>query len=173
MDGCPIATLDVGDKRRSTTLSTDVRIDDHWRRSNAPRFSASTPVARVGTAKPIWIQSPRGMSTLSRKYASRPRGINNVYADLGCRAPESMLVKAHLVSRIAELLSKRGMTPVQAATMLGIPRSKLSKMLRGQFRDISLFKLMHCFTQLGHDVSIVIRPSSNKGGTGVFSVNFA
>lgn len=82
-------------------------------------------------------------------------------------------MKAHLVSRIAELLSERGMTQVQAATVLGIPRSKLSKMLRGRFRDISLFKLMHCFTQLRHDVCIVIRPSSNKGGTGVFSVNFA
>lgn len=113
------------------------------------------------------------MSTRSSKKASRPRGVSNVYADLGCRAPESMLVKAHLVGRITELLSERGMTQAQAATVLGISQPKLSKMLRGQFRDMSLFSLMHCFTQLGQDVCIVIRPSSNKGGTGVLSMNFA
>jgi hypothetical protein len=34
--------------------------------------------------------------------ATHRRGTTNVYADLGYRAPETMLVKAHLVSRIAE-----------------------------------------------------------------------
>jgi len=86
------------------------------------------------------------MKTLSRKQTKHPRGISNVYADLGYRAPESMLVKAQLVSRIAELLSERGITRTQAATVLGIPQPQLSKLLRGQFRGFSERKLMDCLT---------------------------
>lgn len=89
------------------------------------------------------------MRTRSRKQPSHRRGSTNVYADLGYRAPESMLVKAQLVSRIAELLAERGMTQTQAATVLGIPQAKLSKMLRGQFRGFSERKLMGYLTQLG------------------------
>lgn len=113
------------------------------------------------------------MSARSHKQAGHPRGSTNVYAELGSRAPESMLVKAQLVSRIAELLSERGMTQTQAATVLGIPQPKLSKMLRGQFRGFSVHKLMECLTQLGQDVHIVIRQRPDQRSTGALSVTFA
>jgi predicted XRE-type DNA-binding protein len=113
------------------------------------------------------------MSPRSRKQPSHRRGSTNVYADLGYRAPESMLVKAQLVSRIAELLAERGMTQTQAATVLGIPQPKLSKMLRGQFRGFSERKLMDCLTQLGQDVQIVVRQRPDQCSTGAVSVTFA
>ena len=78
--------------------------------------------------------------------------ICNPSTDLGYRAPESMLVKAQLVGRIAELLAERVLTQTQAATVLRIPQPKLSKMLRGQFRGLSERRLMDCLTQLGQDV---------------------
>lgn len=89
------------------------------------------------------------MRASSRASAIHRCGTTNVYADLGYRAPESMLVKAQLVSRVAELLAERGMTQTQAATVLGIPQSNLSKILRGQFRGFPARKLMGCLTQLG------------------------
>lgn len=55
-----------------------------------------------------------------RSWVTHRRGITNVYTDLGYRAPESMLVKGQLVSRIAELLAERGMT--QAPVLLDIPQ---------------------------------------------------
>jgi|SRR5579862_11706 predicted XRE-type DNA-binding protein len=113
------------------------------------------------------------MRARSHKPTNQRRGSTNVYADLGYRAPESMLVKAQLVSRIAELLAERGMTQTQAATVLGIPQPKLSKMLRGQFRGFSERKLMDCLTQLGQDVQIIIRQKPNQRGTGAVSVTFA
>lgn len=113
------------------------------------------------------------MSPRSRKQPSHRRGSTNVYADLGYRAPESMLVKAQLVSRIAELLAERGMTQTQAATVLGIPQPKLSKMLRGQFRGFSERRLMDCLTQLGQDVQIVVRQRPDHRSTGAVSVTFA
>jgi predicted XRE-type DNA-binding protein len=113
------------------------------------------------------------MRSRFRKQPSHRSGSTNVYADLGYRAPESMLVKAQLVSRIAELLAERGMTQTQAATVLGIPQPKLSKMLRGQFRGFSERRLMDCLTQLGQDVQIVVRQRPDQRSTGAVSVTFA
>lgn len=116
--------------------------------------------------------NPR-MTAHSRKQATHRRGTTNVYADLGYRAPESMLVKAQLVSRIVGLLAERGMTQTQAATVLGIPQPKLSKILRGQFRGFSEGKLVDCLTHLGQDVQIVVRQRPDDRSTGAVSVTFA
>jgi predicted XRE-type DNA-binding protein len=43
-------------------------------------------------------------------------GHTNVYADLSYRTPESILVKAQIVSRIAELLTQKSLTQATAAT---------------------------------------------------------
>lgn len=45
-----------------------------------------------------------------REQASHIHGGPNVYADLGYRDPDRMLIKAQLVSRFTELLAERGMT---------------------------------------------------------------
>ena len=100
------------------------------------------------------------------------RGSTNVYADLGFRAPGDMLVKAKLVSKIADLIAERGLTQSKAAVLLGIPQPKLSKMLRGQFRGFSERKLMDCLTRLGQDVDIVVRTTSRAKGQGAVSVSF-
>ena len=112
------------------------------------------------------------MKTLSRKHAIHKLGSANVYADLRHLDAWIMPVKAQLVSRIAELLAERRMPQTQAAILLGIPQPKLSMMLHGQFREISLSKLMGCFTRLGYDVTIVVRPRPNKASAGTVSVIF-
>jgi predicted XRE-type DNA-binding protein len=82
----------------------------------------------------------------------------NVYADLGFKDADEMLVKAQLVVKIAEILRKRGWSQQQAAKVLGMTQPKLSKMLRGQFRGISEMKMMDCLVRLGHAVKIVVGP---------------
>jgi predicted XRE-type DNA-binding protein len=64
-------------------------------------------------------------------------GNTNVYADLGMADAEEMIVKARLASKIGEIITSRKWSQQKAADMLGIPQSKLSKILRGQFRGIS------------------------------------
>ena len=108
----------------------------------------------------------------SKRKVGYERGTTNVYADLGFRAAEDMLVKAKLVSKIADLLAERGLTQSKAATVLGIPQPKLSRMLRGQFRGFSERKLMDCLTRLGQDVHIVVRSTSRAKGQGAVSVSF-
>jgi predicted XRE-type DNA-binding protein len=82
----------------------------------------------------------------------------SVYAQLGFPDAEQMLVKAQLVSKIAEILRERGWSQQQAAKVLGLTQPKLSKMLRGQFRGISEMKMMDCLVRLGRAVKIVVGP---------------
>ena len=82
----------------------------------------------------------------------------NVYADLGFKDADEMLVKAQLVVKIAEILRQRGWSQQQAAKVLGMTQPKLSKMLRGQFRGISEMKMMDCLVRLGRAVKIVVGP---------------
>jgi predicted XRE-type DNA-binding protein len=82
----------------------------------------------------------------------------NVYADLGFKDGDEMLVKAQLVVKIAEILRQRGWSQQQAAKVLGMTQPKLSKMLRGQFRGISEMKMMDCLVRLGRAVKIVVGP---------------
>jgi len=82
----------------------------------------------------------------------------NVYAQLGFPDAEEMLVKAQLVSKIAEILRERGWSQQQSAKVLGLTQPKLSKMLRGQFRGISEMKMMDCLVRLGRPVKIVVGP---------------
>jgi predicted XRE-type DNA-binding protein len=84
----------------------------------------------------------------------------NVYAQLGFPDAEEMLVKAQLVTKIAEILRERGWSQQQAAKVLGLTQPKLSRMLRGQFRGISEMKMMDCLVRLGHAVKIVVGPES-------------
>lgn len=84
----------------------------------------------------------------------------NVYAPLRFPDAAEMLVKAQLVTKIAEILRQRGWSQQQAAKVLGLTQPKLSKMLRGQFRGISEMKMMDCLVPLGRPVKIVVGPQS-------------
>ena len=92
-----------------------------------------------------------------------PKESLNVYEQLGFPDAEEMLVKAQLVSQIAEILRERGWSQQQAAQVLGLTQPKLSKMLRGQFRGISEMKMMDCLIKLGRAVKIVVGPETETG----------
>lgn len=100
-------------------------------------------------------------------------GSDNIYADLGVADAEEMLVKAQLATKIGEIIKRRKWSQQQAANVLGIPQSKLSKMLRGQFRGISESKMLDCLTRLGRDIQIVIGPARRKTSAGHVAVVFA
>ncbi len=51
-----------------------------------------------------------------------------------------------------------------AATLLGIDQSKVSRITRGQFRGVSEAKLLELVARLGHDVKIVVGPVRRRAG---------
>ncbi|NJM44096.1 MAG: XRE family transcriptional regulator [Brachymonas sp.] len=97
----------------------------------------------------------------------------NIYADLGMPDAEHMQIKAHLASKIGEIVRQKQLTQTQAAEILGIPQPKLSGLLRGQFRGISEAKMLECLNNLGRDVQIVVKRSTRTRPTGHTSVVFA
>ena len=74
-------------------------------------------------------------------------GSGDVYTDLGYSDSEDMIVKAQLVTKIADIIRKRGLTQENAAKVLGLTQPKISKLLKGQFRGISERRLLRCLTQ--------------------------
>ena len=84
-------------------------------------------------------------------------GSGNVYEDLDMENAAEMLVKAQFASTIQDILDSRGLTQTQAAELMGLPQPKLSRLLKGQFRGVSEFKMMDCIARLGRDIQIVIK----------------
>lgn len=100
-------------------------------------------------------------------------GSGNVYADLGYRDSETMLVKARLAAKIGEIVRRRALTQAQTAEMLGLTQPKVSDLLKGRFRGISEHRLLECLTRLGRDVEIVIRPTPKNRSTGRLTLSVA
>ena len=94
----------------------------------------------------------------------------NVYADLGLRDAENMLVKARLAVKINEASQQRGLSQEVAAGLIGISQPKLSNLLRGQFRGISEAKMIECLTKLGNDVHIVVKSLPDEQQLGQIEV---
>lgn len=97
----------------------------------------------------------------------------NVYADLGHKDADEMLVKAQLATKIGEIIKARKWTQQEASVVLGLTQPKLSKMLRGQFRGISEAKMLDCLVRLGRDVQIVVGPARRSVTAGRVAVVFA
>ena len=100
-------------------------------------------------------------------------GSDNVYADIGIQDAEAMLFKANLSSKITEIIKHRNLTQNEAASIVGMPQSKLSNMLRGQFRGISEFKMLHCLNKLGQDIEILVKKAPPNKSIGKTSIVFA
>ena len=87
------------------------------------------------------------------------RGSGNVFADLGIPDADAHLLKAELVTRIDRIIRQRGLKQVEAAKLLGLSQPDVSRLLRGNFREYSMERLLRLLTTLGRDVDIVIRES--------------
>jgi predicted XRE-type DNA-binding protein len=92
-------------------------------------------------------------------------GSGNVYADLGYANAAEMQRKSRLAGEIARALKARRLTQQDAAELLGIDQSKVSRITRGQFRGVSEGKLLELVAKLGHDVKIVVGPARRRAGT--------
>ncbi len=90
-------------------------------------------------------------------------GSTNVYADLGYADAAEMQRKSRLASEISRSVEARRQQ-ADAATVLGIDQSKVSRITRGRFRGVSEAKLLELVARLGHDVMIVVGPVRRRAG---------
>ena len=94
-----------------------------------------------------------------RKYEI---GSRNVFKDLGLPNAEEHLVKAQLVFKIDTIMKKRRLKQVEAATLFGTRQPDVSKMLRGDFRQFSVERLLRFLVALDQDVQIVVKPHHDR-----------
>ena len=97
-----------------------------------------------------------------RKKIAYEESSGNVFADIGLPNAEEHLIKAQLVFKIDTLLRVRRLKQVDAAKLLGVAQPDISKMLRGDFRQFSVERLMRFLVALGQDVDIVVKPHRGK-----------
>src|ERR1700738_2777012 len=89
-------------------------------------------------------------------------GSDNVFADIGLPNAQEHLVKAQLVYKIDGLMKARGLKQATAAKLFGVKQPDVSKMLRGDFRQFSVERLLRFLVALGQDVEIVIKPHRDR-----------
>jgi len=94
----------------------------------------------------------------------------NVFQDLGLPNAEEHLVKAQLVFKIDKLMKAQHMKQVDAAAHFGIRQPDVSRMLRGDFRQFSVERLMRFLVALDQDVAIVVKPRANTESPAVLQV---
>ena len=102
---------------------------------------------------------------LTKGKKSKPRvrvGSGNVFADLGLKDAEELLVKAGLVLEITKAIKRLGLKQVDAASLLGVDQPKISRLIRGDLYGFSTDQLMRFLSALGRDVEIVVRPRRSK-----------
>ena len=97
------------------------------------------------------------MSSKRREIGSR-----NVFKDLGLPNAEEHLVKAQLVYKIDAIMKERGLKQTETARLLGVKQPDVSKMLRGEFRQFSVERLLRFLVALDQDVEIVVRPRRGR-----------
>lgn len=88
-------------------------------------------------------------------------GSDNVFADLGYADADSHLFKAQLVTRIKDVMAQRGLTQAAAAKAAGVSQPDISRLLKGQFRDVSIERIMRMLTRLGCAVEVTVRPAGS------------
>jgi predicted XRE-type DNA-binding protein len=89
-------------------------------------------------------------------------GGRNVFEDIGVPNAEEHLIKAKLVFKIDTILKRRGLKQTDAAELLGVRQPDISKMLRGEFRQFSVERLLRFLVALNQDVEIIVKPHRDR-----------
>jgi predicted XRE-type DNA-binding protein len=98
-------------------------------------------------------------------------GSGNVFKDLGIPNADEHLVKAQLVFKIDSIMKRRRLKQAEAAELLGIKQPDVSKMLRGEFRQFSVERLLRFLVALDQDVEIVVKPHRGRNDVAALHVS--
>jgi predicted XRE-type DNA-binding protein len=106
------------------------------------------------------------MMSTKKKLPARSQGSGNIFADLGLPNAEEHQLKAALVVQLKRLMAEREITQTETARLVDRKQPDLSKLLRGQFKLVSVEKLMRMLTAFDQDVEIAVKPHRKRGEAG-------
>lgn len=98
-------------------------------------------------------------------------GSRNVFKDLEIPHAEEHLVKAKLVFKIDAIMKQRRLKQAEAADVFGVKQPDVSKMLRGEFRQFSVERLLRFLVALDQDVEIVVKPHRGRNDAAALHVS--
>jgi predicted XRE-type DNA-binding protein len=98
-------------------------------------------------------------------------GSRNVFRDIGVPNAEEHMVKAQLVFKIDAIMKNRHLKQVEAAALFGVRQPDISKLLRGEFRQFSVERLLRFLVALDQDVKIVVKPHSDRNNAPALHVS--
>jgi predicted XRE-type DNA-binding protein len=84
---------------------------------------------------------------------------DNVFADLELEDAEEMRARSDLLSEVANIIRKSGLSQKEVASILDISQPKVSALMSGKINDFSTDTLMQYLTLLGCNVEISVRSS--------------
>ncbi|MDH2347152.1 helix-turn-helix transcriptional regulator [Bradyrhizobium sp. SSUT77] len=109
------------------------------------------------------------MMSAKKKLPAHSRRSGNIFTDLGLPNAHEHQLKAALVAQLKRLMAEREITQTEAAKLVGVKQPNLSKLLRGQFRLVSVVKLLRMLTAFDQDVEITVKPHRKRGRAGRIS----
>ena len=110
---------------------------------------------------------------MARKREKVEAGSGDVFVDLGFADAGERRLRVQLAMRINELIAKRELTQVKAATLFGVPQPHVSELKNYKLSRFSSERLLRFLTQLDRDIEIVIRPKARRRGAGHLVVSVA
>jgi predicted XRE-type DNA-binding protein len=78
---------------------------------------------------------------------------------------------AQLVFKIDAIMRDRGLKQAATADLLGVKQPDISKMLKGDFKQFSVERLLRFLVALNQDVEIVVRPHRGRSDTAALHVS--
>ncbi|MEL6579788.1 MAG: helix-turn-helix transcriptional regulator [Cyanobacteria bacterium J06621_12] len=85
-------------------------------------------------------------------------GSGNVFADLGIKDADELLVRAQIGFHVATLINDRKLKQQETAEILGIKQPDVSHIMNGHFSRFTTDKLLEFLRRLDQKVIITISP---------------
>jgi predicted XRE-type DNA-binding protein len=102
------------------------------------------------------------MARAQKRKNDVSHGSGNLYADRGYDHPEEMQFKAKLAILIMLTIKKRGLTQKQAAKIMGLDQPKVSAIINGRLKSISIERLIRYLSLLDVDVYDAVYPGLDR-----------
>lgn len=83
----------------------------------------------------------------------------NVFEDMGIEKHEAEILKAkaQVMIELEKFIKAKKLTQAQAAEILGVPRPRINRLLKGDFRNITLDKMGEMVSRAGMTLEIKVR----------------
>ncbi len=83
---------------------------------------------------------------------------------LGLPDADDLVLRADLMRKIVEIVAARGLTQTQAGEIMGMDRSLVAALAKGQIGAFSTERLLQALSDLGQDVELRITPAATGKG---------